>query len=455
LAAGLIAFNPQFLFISALVTNDALLTALSAILTWLIVRADDGWRVWDAAAIGIVLGLALLTKQSAIILIPVALIGSVAWPRRGVPSLRRSALAAIVMLAAAVAIAGWWYARNQRLYGDLFGLGAFRGEFVTQSFEIGSPAAWGAALAQLHASFWARFGWMNVAPPAWVLWLIGAAELAAVAGLAREWLWGGRPRGDLLAIYWPLLALPALAFAWIVSFAVTAGLVAWQGRLLFLALPAIAILLARGLLAWYVVTKGEDDRSLSAARPGTRRVSLVAGLVLSPVVGLALWMPGGVIGPAYPQQTLPEAAAQQQLGTPVLARFRQRGERSVTLRGWRLEGPAQPGATIDLTLMWYASSRQTRDWVVFVHLLDAQDRTIVESNRQPRGGVFPNTQWNMGDWIEDQHQIRLPADLAEGVYRLRIGLYDQRDQRRAGVYALGGAQIGDAFDLGSITIRKT
>ena len=38
LAAALVAFNPQFLFISALVTNDALLVTLSAALTWLAVR---------------------------------------------------------------------------------------------------------------------------------------------------------------------------------------------------------------------------------------------------------------------------------------------------------------------------------------------------------------------------------------------------------------------------------
>ncbi len=38
LAAALVAFNPQFLFISALVTNDALLVMLSAALLWLAVR---------------------------------------------------------------------------------------------------------------------------------------------------------------------------------------------------------------------------------------------------------------------------------------------------------------------------------------------------------------------------------------------------------------------------------
>src|SRR5215217_6465359 len=83
-------------------------------------------------------------------------------------------------------ISGWWYARNWRLYGDLFGLAAFQAEFITQSFDATSAAAWVAALAQLHGSFWARFGWMNVAPPGWVIWFFTSVELAALIGLFRR-----------------------------------------------------------------------------------------------------------------------------------------------------------------------------------------------------------------------------------------------------------------------------
>jgi hypothetical protein len=181
--------------------------------------------------------------------------------------------------------------------------------------------------------------------------------------------------------------------------------------------------------------------------------SVVLGLVLCPLVALALWMPGSVIRPAYPQQTLPAAVVQARLANPILIRFRRRGERSVTLRGWRVDGPARSGATLDLTLTWYASARQVRDWVVFIHLVDRQGHVVAEANGQPRGGAFPTTQWNMGDWVEDRHQLRLPADLARGAYTLRIGLYDpSQNNRRAGVYKLGGDLIGDTLDLGSIMV---
>src|SRR5206468_3333001 len=54
LAALLVALNPQFLFSAALVTNDALLAALSALLLWLIVelgaRQQHGGRLQRPAA---------------------------------------------------------------------------------------------------------------------------------------------------------------------------------------------------------------------------------------------------------------------------------------------------------------------------------------------------------------------------------------------------------------------
>ena len=141
---------------------------------------------------GLVLGLALITKQSAIILAPVAFLAVLEQSRsagnfcegasRGaaqrhlVSSL--SSLSALLAFGVTTAlVSGWWYARNWRLYGDLFGLAAFQAEFITQSFDATSAAAWIAALAQLHGSFWARFGWMNVAPPGWVIWFFTLLNL--------------------------------------------------------------------------------------------------------------------------------------------------------------------------------------------------------------------------------------------------------------------------------------
>ena len=75
-AAALVAFNPQFVFAGALVSNDALLFALSAallLLCLMIVEAAGApprYRLALAAGAGLLLGLLLVTKQSAVALVP-------------------------------------------------------------------------------------------------------------------------------------------------------------------------------------------------------------------------------------------------------------------------------------------------------------------------------------------------------------------------------------------------
>ncbi|MFN8500870.1 glycosyltransferase family 39 protein [Kouleothrix sp.] len=459
IAAALVALNPQFLFVSALVTNDALLAALSALLLWLALRrADERRRAAGAGGyalgLGVVLGLALLTKQSALLLAPVAGIAALDRSLRA----RRGPLASLALLAGAtLLVCGWWYWRNLQLYGDLFGLAVFQAEFTTQAFDPRSLAAWGGALSQLHASFWARFGWMNVQPPGWAIWPFVLLEALALAGWGRRLLahdpqptvegrgasWRGW-RWPVVGGLWYVLLLPALALAWVVSFALTAGLVAWQGRLLFPALPAIAIVMAYGLASW------QSRESTTKKRLWANSTRL---LVLGSWLCLALWLPFGVIRPAYPPQALPEATALARLGQPTYARFGMPGDPGAELLGWQLQQPARAGEAAELTLVWHARGRQAHDWTVFVHLVGADDQIVAEDNTRPRGGVFPTTQWVAGDWIEDRHTLSIPASLAPGTYRLRIGLFDEASQQRAGVFSRGGRLLGDHHLVGKIHVE--
>ena len=479
LAAAFVALNPQFLFISGLITNDALLTTLSAAILWLIVR--DGRQAaatrsgtqarmpgerWRAAALGLLLGLALLTKQSALILAPIALLGAMerkmeesdttrSAARQGVtyragplsPCHSVTVPSWLIVPGTAALVSGWWYARNVHLYGDPFGLAAFRAEFATQRFEVGNLAAWSAALGQLYASFWGRFGWMNVPAPAWAIWALAALNALGVVGLVLALIDARRQEPDrrrwAVVGHWALVALPALAFVWVVGFAITAGLVAWQGRLLFPALPAIAILLARGLATWENRQQTTDNK--------VRSPFLFLGFYS--LFLLSLWLPFGVIRPAYPFHTLPEARALERIGTPVYGRFGVAGEPGAELRGWRLEGAPQPGDAPEVVLIWHALARQNRDWVVFVHLVDPNDRIVAEDNREPQDGAFPMTQWVAGDWVEDRHPLPLPPDLVPGTYTLRIGLYDPRTRgERAGVYDRRAKLSGDYLDVGNVHV---
>lgn len=62
MATGLVALNPQFLFISASFSNDPLISALSSLALVAVARWQAPVSAWRAAGLGLVLGLAALSK---------------------------------------------------------------------------------------------------------------------------------------------------------------------------------------------------------------------------------------------------------------------------------------------------------------------------------------------------------------------------------------------------------
>ena len=425
-AAALVVLNPQVLFMSTLVTNDTAVMALAAMLTWLMCGAATPRAVLGA---GVVIGCALITKQSAAMLIPPALLWA-AWrvPRRPQAFVRQGAHLAAPM----IVIAGWWYLRNLLSVGDLFGLAAFKAEFATQSFDMRSLLAWRGGLWQLFASFWGRFGWMNVAPP----WQFSAAyavgSVVALIGLPLAAARGIAPARAL-----PIALLMVMSLVWIIAFATTAGLVAWQGRLLFPALAAIAIVLGIGLT--YVL-------------PEPRGVRLA---LLGLMIAGAAWMPGQVIAPAYPRLAVSEATA---LGRPHLttfARFARYTELGVQLVGWSVRGTPRPDGTVTIELIWQSRSYQNRDWQIFVQL-HADERVLVEQMREPGDGTFPMSQWVAGDWVVTEHQLAIPADAAPGHYTLTVGLADPAERIRAALFNDDDVNDpeDDSFDLAVITLIR-
>ncbi len=153
LALGLIAFWPQFAYLSSLVNNDNLLILVATVSLWLLLRLlreGPSWRV--AIWLGLALGGALLAKASAMMLaFPVALVLLLdrrTW--RYVPT-----IAGIVLV-----VAGWWYIRNTLLYADPTGI---RSMFVTWASEVIRPGRIDLAKGlqrtpYAYATLWARFG---------------------------------------------------------------------------------------------------------------------------------------------------------------------------------------------------------------------------------------------------------------------------------------------------------
>jgi hypothetical protein len=104
-------------------------------------------------------------------------------------------------------------------------------------------------------------------------------------------------------------------------------------------------------------------------------------------------------------------------------------------------------ARFDLTCYWQATRPITREYAVFVHLLDVKGHLVAQADSPPAGGRYPTIYWPNGEIIEDRHQVSLPAG-AVGPFQAAIGLYDPGTMTRLEAVDAQGARLqGDRVEV--------
>jgi hypothetical protein len=63
------------------------------------------------------------------------------------------------------------------------------------------------------------------------------------------------------------------------------------------------------------------------------------------------------------------------------------------------------------------------DYTIFLHVRDAQGKTLAQHDGQPFDGLYPTSQWQPGETVAQPLDVDLPPDLADGPYFLYVGLY--------------------------------
>jgi len=125
--AGLfVALLPMNLALSGAISNDPLLYLICTWTLALVAKAlRDGWTSSLAAGVGVLAGLALITKTTGIALFPVLLLAALI-PQVTKPTGKQIALAVVPALLIPLP----WLFRNQSLYGDPLAISAFNQAFV-------------------------------------------------------------------------------------------------------------------------------------------------------------------------------------------------------------------------------------------------------------------------------------------------------------------------------------
>lgn len=127
---------------------------------------------------------------------------------------------------------------------------------------------------------------------------------------------------------------------------------------------------------------------------------------------------------------------------------------NIRLLGYDLEPKVQvPGQSATLTLYWSALGRPSRDYTIFVHLLNDREELEAQSDGPPRNGRYPTSIWDEGEVIVDVRHFEVNRTTTPGTYHLAIGLYDPSGDQRLAVVDESGRVVADHVTIPNVRIR--
>ncbi len=381
LAAAFTAFNPQFLFISASVSNDTLVNMLSALIAWnMLLMLRRGFQTRRSIILALLIALAALTKLSGLVPGFVAALAAL-WVFRQSRERRGFMIFLGATALCCLVIAGWWYLRNLALYGEPFGTATMLDNFGRRSISPGQLVL--QEFQGLRISYWAVFGAFNIVVDDRFYLLMDVLTLLSAAGMIR-FLWAQRRSTKLISACAFLALTLTLGAALLMYWSTQTW--ASTGRLLFPYITSASLFLALGLCA----------------------LRIPPALIALPLLAFSLFAPIRYIIPNYDHPpalaALPEAAA---------AADAQWGD--LRLAGYELP-PAQtwsPGDRIPITLYWRVEAQSPLAYALALSLLDADGETIRRFETWPGWGAMPHPWMKHHTIYRDDYIMLIPADAAE------------------------------------------
>ena len=346
-SAALYGFHPKLLYMATAVNNDAALNFLATlVVTLLLIRLQKGSFSAFPTLVGAALGFASITKVSGLVLLPLVGLALVVIHRGFRPALLRDGAA---IVAVALLIGGWWYARNALLYGDPL-----------------TMAAHGARADEVRG-FWDRMG-RDLLSVEHTFWANQSRTFVSLTRLDRVFVWWGRVSLGFLAFVlvsgqgsfraqYPasiiLLSWPAAFMLLLMTYWTRRASWAY-GRFLFPALAPMIVLLVVG---WRFTLPTDWRRAALTLLTGS---GVFAGCLV-PLVD---------IYPLYhPWREPRPGTVEYPIGT--LYSHPDTGEEIARLMGFNvLEPHGEPGTHIPIELCWDPLGHTDVPYAVFVQLLD-------------------------------------------------------------------------------------
>lgn len=427
-AVSLTAFNPQFVRVSATMSNDslsALLASLSVLLALVFtapLRQRWGWHnVTFPALLGLCLGLAILTKLSSLGVLGVVLV-IIGW-RLLITTENHDlsmplTLLWLGMLGLVISlVTGWWFYRNYALYGEWLATETHLNLAGRADLSLGEVLS---LRAETMRAYWATFGWGQIRPPEWVyqglFWFGWIAALGVMVGVVARLFQGTKSKplpvnvsaikfdALLLLSLWAGLSL-MLYFRWVME----VGSVS-HTRLMFPAIAAISLLLAVG---WHTLIP-------------QRGAAIFAGAVFALLLSLNVYSLGWLLRPAFQPPSVEPTAQTLDITFVDALKLTDSTVESV-------------GDTVFVTAQWEVVAPLEQNYSVAVSVLAPDGRVLGQRETYPGLGLRPTRYLEPGRF-GDVYPVRLAETVTEPIVaQVAITLFDVESAAREGFPALDAA----------------
>ncbi len=410
LAAGLTAFNPKFVQMSSVVSNDIAVAFAGALtlfcLTRVLRRPEHGGKR-AFVALGACIGLAFLCKTNGLALFIPAFAGVayLAYREEGEErqplkramhnTARRAYRYMGLCLAGFLLVAGWYLVYCQVLYGNP--LAWSQVQLANEALRRITPlnlVEMAGTIPEIVATYWniLRYGihWALVIDI--IFDLLDAIALVGVCiRLAHR-----RSQAALALLSVDVFASLITFLPWLRDYQMTEN-----ARLLAPAFAALPVLLAVGLLAWFPETLW-------------RLVSRV--LIVAAAAGAiaAIWL---VLVPTYDAPHYLTAAEERALPSTGHVQFNNGIE---LLYASLSTNRISPGNEVTLTVYWHATRFVERPYLVSLQTYSQDGVSIDRRVIQPLGGRLNTAQWGRGV-LRDEYHLHYPPVDKQMVAQVYIG----------------------------------
>jgi 4-amino-4-deoxy-L-arabinose transferase-like glycosyltransferase len=124
-------------------------------------------------------------------------------------------------------------------------------------------------------------------------------------------------------------------------------------------------------------------------------------------------------------------------------------ENGISLRGYEVGQPFQPGRAIPITLYWQVAEPSDRRYKYILRWIvrgdDGAEHVLATTEKEPYDGLLPTSVWTPGTTIREYTNILPPADTIPGESYLSLQMYDAETLQKSPVRSAAGVQA-DASD---------